>query len=131
MEQFVARDFTGFIQSPLNQLLVFFCIWLANYVVKWRNEEYIIYSGFVVFASWEVIAAVVSISDSVQWMYYIHLAGMLLAAYLVYILSIAISDKLGNSYSGEGAIAILAPIFIFPVLMGPAALVKLVVQWFS
>jgi hypothetical protein len=119
------------IYSPLNQLLIFLCVWLVNYVFKWRDEEYVIHSGFIVFAIWELIAALVSISIEIQWMYYLYLSGSLLVAYLVYIICIAVSDKWGNPYNGEGAIAMLMPVFMFALLMGPSVFIKLLVQILS
>jgi hypothetical protein len=119
------------IQSPLNQLLIFLFSWLVNYAFKWRDEEYVIYSGFIAFTLWEIFAAIVSISSEIQWMYYLYLAGALLVAYLVYIFCIAVSNKWGSPYSGEGAIAILMPVMMFAVLMGPSALIKLIVQLFT
>jgi hypothetical protein len=119
------------IQSPLNQLFIFLCAWLVNYSLKWRDEEYVIHSGFIAFVIWELFAAIVSVSSEVQWMYYLYLVGALLVAYLVYILCIAVSDKWGSPYNGEGAIAILMPVFMFAVLIGPSALIKLGIQLFS
>jgi hypothetical protein len=118
------------IQSPLNQLLIFLSAWSVNYAFKWRDEEYVIHSGFIAFTVWELFAAIVSVSIEIQWMYYLYLAGALLVAYLVYILCVAVSDKWGSPYSGEGTIAVLMPVFMFAVLMGPSALIKLVVQLF-
>lgn len=119
------------IQSPLNQLLIFLFAWFLNYVLKWRDEEYVVHSGFIAFTIWELIAAIVSVSSEIQWMYYLYLSGSLLVAYLVYIICIAVSDKWGNPYNGEGAIAMLMPVFLFPLLLAPSAFIKLLVQIFT
>jgi hypothetical protein len=119
------------IQSPFNQLLIFLCAWLLNYALKWRDEEYVIYSGFIAFTLWELFAAILSVSSEIKWMYYLYLAAALLVAYLVYILCIAVSNKWGRPYNGEGAIAVLMPVFLFALVIGPSALIKLGVQLFS
>jgi hypothetical protein len=119
------------IQSPINQLLIFLFVWLVNYVFKWRDEEYVIYSGLIAFTLWELFAAILSVSSDIQWVYYLYLTGALFVAYLVYIISIAVSDKWGVPYNGEGAIAILMPIFTFALIMGPSALIKLFIQLIS
>lgn len=121
--------FTFFISmySPYYQVGLVCAILLIITLISKFSEGALIESGIYVFSGWMFGSFCLSFFTETYWSYVLHwlAASMLFFAY--WFLSIFLTERFGRPYNGDGAMAILIPIYFVPITLIASIAIKSII----
>jgi hypothetical protein len=121
------------LQSPLIQFLVFLAFWSVNFAFKWRDTAYILQSGINLFILWILASGIAGVRSNIPWSYYLYLLIALTGGYVIFLFCFWISEKWGGEpfkpYNSEGALAVLVPVGLLPLILLPLLVIKFICSW--
>lgn len=109
---------------PYGQLL-FNCVLLTVIMLIFRfSETIIIKSGIYLFALCLIINFMLSFFSDRYWYFVLHWFLSSVCFFIYWYLAVYICERYGRSYSGDGAMIMLLPIYFLPVAILISVIIK-------
>ena len=99
--------------SPWLQLCLAAVLLIFFNIYKRFSEAAAIEAGLYICYFWIPLCAALSLFSDDFWLYFLHWALSMLAFFIIYFMIIYLCEKYGSPYMGDGAMAMLLPIYIF------------------
>jgi hypothetical protein len=112
------------VKPPHIQLVIYCSAMIFTFLFRWQSTPFILLTGSYLLIVWAIAGGVIGISPEQSWVYYLYLCGALLVGYGVLVGLFYLSDKWGDSYNSEGAIGVLIPIIVSPIILAGVIAVK-------
>ncbi|MDH5181630.1 MAG: hypothetical protein OEZ39_00320 [Gammaproteobacteria bacterium] len=118
------------LKFPPVQLAIYLTLLVFTLVFSRLNSATVIQTGVNLLLGWTLLAVFAGIPGSYAWSWYGWLAGSLITAWLVLWACMALSNRFGEAYHGEGVMFLLAPLSVAAVLFPLAMIIKFLWQTF-